>query len=175
MKKLNIGCGADIKKGYINLDYIKQPGVDVVYDINKFPWPFKDNTFDKIFCSHTLEHVESVEKVMKEIWRISKPGANIVIRVPHFSCGVYYRDISHRRPFSYFTMDYFANESIDYKRKDSSLFKIVKRKINFTRLSFTFLNYIFNPLINLSPSFYERFFCWIFPASEVIYVLETLK
>ena len=108
--KLNLGCGSDIREDYINLDCVKQNGVDVVYDINKYPWPFKDNTFEKVFCSHTLEHVENLIKTMKEIWRISKPNAIIEIRVPHFSCGVYYRDITHKRPFSYFSMDYFCKD-----------------------------------------------------------------
>ena len=43
MKKLNLGCGTDIKKGYINLDVAKLDGVDVVHDINRLPLPFKEN------------------------------------------------------------------------------------------------------------------------------------
>ena len=173
--KLNLGCGADIKEDYLNLDFYPQLGVDIVHDINDIPWPIEDNSFEEVFCSHTLEHVNSLEDAMKEIWRVSKSGAIIKIRVPHFSCGVYYRDLSHKRPFSYFTMDYFCDASIDYGRKNSDLFKIIKRKLNFTRLSMTFLNHIFNPLINLSPALYERFTCWILPCSEVIYELEVLK
>ena len=49
------------------------------------------------------------------------------------------------------------------------------RKLNFTRQAFTFLNYIFNPIINLSPLLYERFFCWILPCAEVIAELEVKK
>ena len=174
-EKINIGCGAEILDGYINLDYKDQKGVDVIWDINKTPWPFKDNTFSESFCSHTLEHIEDIQSTMKEIWRISKPGAKITIRVPHFSCGVYYRDITHKRPFSFFSMDYFCNASIDYDREDGNLFKITKRKLNFTRLSTTWLNYLMNPLINISPALYERFACWVFPCSEVLYELEVTK
>ncbi len=32
MKKLNLGCGKDIRKGYINLDLKKLPGVDIVHN-----------------------------------------------------------------------------------------------------------------------------------------------
>lgn len=36
MKRLNLGCGRDIKKGWINLDILKLPGVDVVYDLTNY-------------------------------------------------------------------------------------------------------------------------------------------
>jgi SAM-dependent methyltransferase len=175
MKKLNVGCGADIRKDYVNLDFIKQPGVDVIHDLNKFPWPFKDNTFDEIFCSHTLEHVGDLLEVMKEINRICKKNAKVIIRVPHFSCGVSYRDPTHKRMFSYFTFDYFSNPKLYYLRKEDNLFKINQRKLNFTRLAFPSLNYLFNPLININPEIYERFFCWMLPCSEVLFKLEVLK
>ncbi len=175
MKRLNLGCGQDIRKGYVNLDFIKQPGVDVVQDLDKTPWKFKDNTFDEVFASHVLEHVDDLTKTMKELHRICKKGARIVIRVPHFSCGVSYRDPSHKRVFSYFTFEYYSNPKDYYKRKESNMFRIRKRKLNFTRLAFTSLNYLFNPLINLNPGIYERFFCWNLPCSEALFELEVVK
>lgn len=170
MKKLNLGCGKDIKKGWINLDFVKQDGVDIVWDINKFPWPFKDNEIDLVFASHVLEHVDDLTKTMKEINRIGKKDARIIIRVPHFSCGVSYRDPTHKRLFSYFTFDYF--EKGEY---NLPVFNIESKKLNFTRLSFTWLNYIFNPIINAAPAIYERFFCWVVPTAEAIFVLKNKK
>ena len=89
----------------------------------------------------------------------------------HFSCGVSYRDPTHKRLFSYFTFDYFTDKCFYTKSK----FKIIRRKLNFTRQNFTFLNYIFNPIINISPLIYERFFCWILSCAEVIAELEVKK
>ena len=171
INKLNFGCGQEIMKGYVNMDILKLPGVNVIYNFNKFPYPFKDNEFDEIYTSHVLEHLDDLIKVMAELKRICKSGAKIKIRVPHFSCGVSYRDPTHKRLFSYFTFDYFTDECFYNLPK----FKIIKRKLNFTRLSFTFLNPIINPFINLSPALYERFFCWIFPCAEVIVELEVVK
>ncbi len=171
MKKLNLGCGLDIRKGYINMDFVKQPGVDVAHDLEKFPWPFKPNTFDEVYSSHFLEHVSDLQRTMHEIKRICKPNGKIVIRVPHFSCGVSYRDPTHKRLFSYFTFDYFTDECWYVQPK----FKILRRKLNFTRLSFTALNPIVNPIINLNPAIYERFFCWILPCAEISCELEVIK
>ena len=175
MKKLNIGCGQDIRKGYVNLDSIKQKGIDVVHDLNKFPWPFKKDTFNEIYASHILEHVDDLVTVMNEICRISKNGANVIIRGPHFSCGVSYRDPTHKRFFSYFTFEYFCNPADYYLRKEVGLFSIKNRKLNFTRYASPWLNIIFNPLINTNPSIYERFFCWILPCSEALFKLEVVK
>ena len=41
MKKLHLGCGKVIKKGFINLDSVKLKGVDVVHNLDVYPWPFK--------------------------------------------------------------------------------------------------------------------------------------
>ena len=62
MKKLNLGCGKKILKGYINLDCVKFPGVDKVHNLNKYPWPFKDNEFDEIYCDNILEHLDGIIK-----------------------------------------------------------------------------------------------------------------
>lgn len=171
MKKLNIGCGTEIKKDFVNLDSLKLKGVDVVHDLNKFPWPFKKNTFDIVYASHILEHVDDLEMVMKEIKRICNNKARIAIRVPHFSCGVSYRDPTHKRLFSYFTYDYFTKDCFYNTPK----FKIINRRLNFTRLAFKGLNKIFNPLININQAIYERFFCWIVPCAECIFELEVIK
>jgi SAM-dependent methyltransferase len=170
--KLNLACGKDIKQGYVNMDWVKLDGVDVIHNIDKFPWPFKDNSFDEIYCSHILEHVDDLIKVMKEIKRIGKNNAEIIIRVPHFSCGVSYRDPTHKRLFSYFTFDYFTE---GYFYKDMPKFKIQEKKLNFTRANFTFLNVFLNPIINLSPIIYERLFCWMLPCAEVLFKLKIEK
>lgn len=54
--RLNLGCGRDIREGWVNSDFIQGPGVDVVADLEKrLPWD--DNTFYEILISHTLEHL----------------------------------------------------------------------------------------------------------------------
>lgn len=177
MKILDLGCGNNKYKSHnkndivIGVDNAKLPNVNVVHDLNKFPYPFKKNEFDLIYTIHTLEHLDNLDKVFQELIRITKNHSRIIIRVPHFSCGVSYRDPTHKRLFSYFTFNYFTDECFYTKSK----FKIVRRKLNFTRQAFTFLNYIFNPIINLSPLIYERFFCWILPCAEVIAELEVKK
>jgi len=63
--KLNLGCGYTILDGWVNLDYLDGQGVDVVHDLEKFPYPFKDNTFDKVLASHIIEHVSNPDGLVR--------------------------------------------------------------------------------------------------------------
>ena len=55
--KLDIGGGGNPQPGFINMDYRTMPGVDIVWDITKFPWPIEDETFDVMTASHVVEHL----------------------------------------------------------------------------------------------------------------------
>ena len=162
--KLNLGCGKQILKGYINLDIVKQKGVDVIHDINKIPYPFKPDTFDEIFCNHSLEHTFYLPEVMKELHRISKKGCRIVVRAPYFACSGAFDNPEHKSFFTYKTFEYLQ----PYWGK----FRTIKRSIKFS--PYLPLK-IFNPLFNIFPRFYERFLCFIIPCSEVYYILEVIK
>jgi ubiquinone/menaquinone biosynthesis C-methylase UbiE len=181
MKKLHLGCGEEIKKGYVNLDLLPIKGVDVVWDCDKFPYPFKDDEFDEVYTSHTLEHLEDLVAVMTELERICKNKAKIKIVVPHFSAGTTYRDPTHKhRGFSLFTFDYFTDKCF----YDLPQFKIRKRRLDFLgeywiQGKFKFIlkgiNEVVNSLINLNQKVYERFFCWMLPAYEIHVELEVIK
>ena len=58
MKILDIGCGRNKHENTIGIDHHKVEGVDAICDIED-GLPFKDNIFDKIYCSHILEHVRN--------------------------------------------------------------------------------------------------------------------
>ena len=123
MKKLNLGCGRDTKKSYVNIDRMKVDGVDVIHDLNKFPYPFKDNTFDEIYCKHILEHLDDFTLVMDELYRISKNNAIIHIRVPFYNSYHAFRDPTHKTFFSYDTFYHFeARKRMDYTDKRFNLY-----------------------------------------------------
>src|SRR3989338_4698530 len=105
MKKLNIGCGPDYKKGFVNLDYNTEYKTDINHHLDKFPYPFKKSEFDYVYCSHVLEHVNDLFKTLKELERITRTGGKIHIVVPHFSNGIGYNDLTHRRFFGWDTFN----------------------------------------------------------------------
>ncbi len=171
MKKLNIGCGKNYKKNWVNLDYNKKYGPDVVHNLDNFPYPFRDGQFDYIYCSHILEHVEDLFKTLKEMERILKPKGILHIRVPHFSNGNGYNDLSHRRFFGWFTVDQvldgYYNQKFD--------FKIIEKRLNFLAEGHRNANVLFSWFFNLVPKqFYERFLCWIIPVGEIELKLQKI-
>jgi len=168
--KLNLGCENDIKKGFVNIDIDESPGVDLVWDLNKIPLPFKNNSVEYILCSHTLMHLNNPYKFLLEMHRICKKSAIIDLFVPHFSGFPVYADFGAKKGVSYFAFgENWCNKDLNQK------FKVIKKKLNFTRVNFRFLNYLFNPIINANPLFYERFLCFILPCTEVFFKLQIVK
>lgn len=107
-KKLNLGCGEFKKKGYVNVDYYSVSEPDVKHDLEKFPYPFEDNQFELVEADHLLEHLSNPFQVMKELHRITKNGALIKIKVPHFSRGFTHPE--HKRGFDVAFPRYFNKE-----------------------------------------------------------------
>lgn len=54
--RLNLGCGRNIREGWVNADRSLLPGVDVVVDLEK-ELPFADDSADEILLSHVIEHI----------------------------------------------------------------------------------------------------------------------
>jgi ubiquinone/menaquinone biosynthesis C-methylase UbiE len=175
MKRLNLGCGKDIKKGYVNVDIVKLPGVDRIVDLNKFPWPFEPAEFDEILCKHVLEHLEKLDKSMKELLRILKPGGKLKILVPHFTSKSAFTDPTHKHFFSSGTFDYFLKSN----RTDNHFYyfnfsfdRLTSKKIIFGK-TYAKWNYLIESIANRWPNLYEETPLRAFPAIE-LYV-ELIK
>ena len=77
-----------------NIDYtttdLYSPLADVKADICNLP--FKDNTYDYIFCNHVLEHIPDDTKAMNELFRVLKPNGMAILQIP--------QDLSRAKTFS---------------------------------------------------------------------------
>jgi len=98
--KLNLGCGRDYRNGWVNVDVRRNIFTDVVHDLDVLPYPFKDNTFDEVLLSHILEHIKDPISTLKEIIRISKSRARIIVKVPHAHSYAQISDLQHKNSFS---------------------------------------------------------------------------
>lgn len=176
MKTLHLGCGNKKLKGSIGLDIVNLPSVDVVYDLNLIPWPFKENNFDEVFAPHVIEHLSSTVKTMEEIWRVSKDGAQVIIRVPHFSSPNAYVDPTHLRFFAIDTMNYFTeNSELNFYSKARFKINKINIHIKFPKIKFIgrVLTWIFNR--RKLNHVYEFLLCRVIPIAEVEYKLEVKK
>jgi len=58
--------------------------------------PFNDSEFDSILCTEVIEHMPEPEQVLKEVYRVLKPGGKLLLSAPmswclHYEPNDYYR------------------------------------------------------------------------------------
>ncbi|MGE5467460.1 MAG: methyltransferase domain-containing protein [Ignavibacteria bacterium] len=52
-------------------------------DFNAGPLPYQDGSFDVVTSSEVVEHLEDYRALLREIFRISKKGATVVVTTPN--------------------------------------------------------------------------------------------
>lgn len=184
MLKLNLGCGKDLKKDYVNLDIVDYGG-NQIHDINTFPYPFPDNHFDEIYASHVLEHIDNFNKTITELYRILKPDGLMIVFAPFFLNTKYFGDPDHKIPFSIRTFDnyeYIGSRKLKFYEK----WKLNHRTNYETGVQFEILDKRFitshfaiikwmDYLVNIEPVMYARFFSEILSPEEVYFKLRAVK
>jgi SAM-dependent methyltransferase len=109
--KLNVGCGRNIRPGWLNLDVVPLPGVDLVCDLERLretPIDLPDDSVEQFLLSHVIEHVKDTLGLMQELWRVATPGAVAIVRVPHGGNDDAWEDPTHVRPFFIGSWGYFS-------------------------------------------------------------------
>lgn len=81
--KLNLGCGATILEGYINVDKY-HPVADVKADILQLPFP--DCSADEVILSHVIEHISWRKHydLLEEIHRVLRNKGLLELAYPEF-------------------------------------------------------------------------------------------
>lgn len=106
---LGSGSVAAAKKlpGTVYVDHRPFPGVDLVLDLEKTPWPIPDGGALHVNVTHVLEHLTNFSAFMDECWRICSPGGSLFFEVPDVrSADLAFSDPDHKR---YFTPHTFIN------------------------------------------------------------------
>lgn len=174
---VELGCGPNKVAGAIGVDKFQDENVDVVADIEDGLPFLPDNSVDELFSRHVLEHIENLDLLIKEVYRVLKPKGVHRVIVPHFSNPHFYSDYTHRRFFGLYTFDYFADEKTKLKRKvpnfyNNLQFHITKRYLRFYSLR-PLLNYkrrLLSMWVNRSSGAQERYeesWCYQFPCQEI--------
>jgi SAM-dependent methyltransferase len=82
---------AKLASGYGTLDY--------VCDLTAIP--VEDGRFDRIVCNQVLEHVPEPSAVLTELYRVLKPGGQMLC-----SCPLFFPE--HQRPYDFFRYTQFG-------------------------------------------------------------------
>jgi len=80
--KLHLGCGKNIKSGYVNIDgYVDLPDVQKLDVLNL---PYDDGSIDEVLAEHFVEHIpfKDEERFWNECVRLLKKGGKLTVEVP---------------------------------------------------------------------------------------------
>lgn len=100
MIKLNLGCGAKLMEGFVNVDLANnwcETPPDVVADVRVLPFP--DDYADEVHAYHVFEHFyrwES-EAMLQEWIRVLKPNGLLVLEMPCLDKVLALFDYYHRK------------------------------------------------------------------------------
>jgi len=111
---LNVGCGDKKQPGETGIDIVGLPGVDYVYDLNCIPWPFKDNSFDKVVMNNIIEHLDDTIGVMGEVFRILRPGGIVHIETVYWNHKYTWSDPQHKHAFTEISWEFFIGKRKEY-------------------------------------------------------------
>lgn len=107
---LNLGAGGRILPGWVNVDRVAGPGIDLVHDLDQLPWPIEDGSVLDIQARDVFEHVNDPIGFMTECYRVLVPGGQLWIRTPCISLSLSdaFTDPTHRRFPTWHTFDYWV-------------------------------------------------------------------
>lgn len=98
--RLNLGSGANPIDGCVNVDMHPESMPDLCFDISRAPWPIADNQVVETTAFHVLEHVGAgFRELIQQLYRVSRDGALVHIKVPHPRHDDFLTDPTHCRPF----------------------------------------------------------------------------
>jgi SAM-dependent methyltransferase len=165
---LDVGCGSAKIPGAVGLDISSNTEADVVHDLDVFPYPLEDNSFDAIVAQDVIEHVKEPIRVLEEFHRIARPGAFIYLRTPHFSSVLAYGDPTHQHYFSTIAIRSLAEPR--FAHYTPVRFRIASIKLDLW-LPFRLLG--IEAFANRFPDIYEKYLAFRFPTMNIRAVLEV--
>jgi len=122
-RRLNVGCGRNIRADWINLDSYPLTGVDIVADLETCATqalPLADDSVDELLLSHVMEHIRNVLPMMQELHRVASANAIMKVHVPYGSSDDAFEDPTHVRQiftgsFGYFSQPYYWRADYGYR------------------------------------------------------------
>ncbi len=83
--KLDVGCSSHKAEGFVGIDKRAVDGVDIIHDLQNFPWPIEDNSCIEIRMILVWACIEPKYRIdiMNELWRIAKKGCKLTIKEVH--------------------------------------------------------------------------------------------
>src|SRR5580658_2042707 len=114
MRTLDVGCGINKLPGSIGIDRNPSSRADVICELDHFPYPFRDSSFDTLQAVHVIEHVGEVMKTLEEFHRLFRNGGYVLIVTPLYTDFSSFCYPTHRFHLYIFSLRYFGEDNAGY-------------------------------------------------------------
>jgi len=171
---LDLGCGKNKYPGAIGVDHNPRTDADVLCDLSRLPYPFRDSSFDEIRAVHLVEHLADVIGFMEEAHRLLRPGGRLFLITPHYTDSGSFRDPTHRWHLNSFSFYYFTDprEYGFYSRARFREARLVVRLLKLWR--WLGLEWLVNHS-RILRKFWEHYLCFIIRGKELQFWFEAIK
>lgn len=172
---MDVGCGINKYPGAIGIDRIAGTAADVLCDLDHFPWPLQDESFDQVRAVHVIEHVADVIRTMEEFHRLLRPGGLLYIATPHYTDFSSFCDPTHRWHLNSFSLRYFGDDDAGFGYYSGAKFR--EKSVRLRLLSFWRL-LGFEALVNVFPRFrrfWEHYLCFVVRGKVIEWELEAVR
>ncbi len=175
MRVLDLGCGNKKRAGAVGIDFNSRTAADIVHNLNEFPYPLADASFDEIYLDNTLEHLDRPVRVMEELHRICAPGGRAIVIVPYFRSVWAAIDPTHQHTFSVDSFAYYDPDHIICQRYDYTLARYKVERVVFNEtLVMRWPTRAVRWLANRWPWKYEYHLSHLFPLDDITFYLRRL-
>lgn len=175
VRTLDVGCGINKLTGAIGIDRNPASRADVLCDLDRFPYPFRDSSFDALQAVHVIEHVSDVIRSMEEFHRLVRGGGEVFIVTPHYTDFSSFCDPTHRWHLNSFSLRYFGADNAGYGYYSSVKFEEISVRVKLLAL-WRWLGFQF--LVNTFPRyrrFWEHYLCYVVRGKVIEWRLRVIK
>lgn len=176
MRVLDVGCGINKRPGSIGIDRNPNTRADVLVELDRYPYPFRDSSFDALQAVHVIEHVSDVIRTMEEFHRLVRAGGEVFIATPHYSDFSSFCDPTHRWHLNSYSLRYFyPADRGGFNYYSGARFEETSVRVSLLAL-WRYLG--FELLVNAFPrfrKFWEHYLCFVVRGKAIEWRLKVVK
>lgn len=123
---MDVGCRNRKESNFTGISNRMYPGVDIVHDLESFPYPFDDESCLTIKAAHVVEHIKPwvVMDWFNEMWRLLVPQGQLAISAPFANSQGFFNDPTHCTYINEATFQHFDPVYPMYKQHEPKPWKI---------------------------------------------------
>lgn len=175
LKVLDVGCGIRKYPGSVGVDRNPASAADVLCELDQFPYPFRDSSFDEVRAIHVIEHVGDVIRTMEEFHRLAKPGGKLFIVTPHYTDFSSFCDPTHRWHLNSYSFRYFGEDNAGFGYYSPVRMREISTRVKLLALwRYLGFEFLVNHLSRFR-RFWEHYLCFVVRGKVIEFELQVLK